>query len=150
MLVVADRRSRAVFIERIVRSSIPAVHAAFLKVKAQFPEMKTLTMDNDILFARHGELALLLRVKIYFCHPYHSWEKGTVENANKVIRRDIPKSSDISRYSRHFIEVLEQKLNRRPMKCLHYRTPQEFLETQRRRRNKKIPLVRGVLIEPVG
>ena len=116
------------------------MHVAFLKIKARFPEARTLTMDNDILFAKHEELAGLLGVKIYFCHPYHSWEKGTVENANKAIRRDIPKGSDISRYSKHFIEALERKLNRRPMQCLGYRTPQEFLGAHRRRRNKKHPV----------
>lgn len=135
LLVVVDRKSRATFIEQIIRPMIPNAHAAFLQIKARFPEMKTLTMDNDILFAKHVELAKLLRVKIYFCHPYHSWEKGTVENANKVIRRDIPKGSDISKYSKRFIGALEQKLNRRPMKCLDYRSPQEMLDAYRK--NKK-------------
>jgi IS30 family transposase len=137
LLVVADRKSRMVFIERIVRPTILGVHAAFLVIKARFSEIKTLTMDNDILFAKHEELERLLQVKIYFCHPYHSWEKGTVENANKVIRRDIPKGSDISKRSKRFIERLEQKLNRRPMQCLDYRTPHEILDAHRKRRNKK-------------
>lgn len=138
LLVVVDRKSRAAFIERIIHVTISAVHAAFLRIKRRFPEMKTLTMDNDILFANHEKLAQLLRITIYFCHPYHSWEKGTVENANKVIRRDIPKGGDILRYSKRFIESLEQKLNRRPMKCLDYRNPQEVLVLHRmRKRNKK-------------
>jgi IS30 family transposase len=137
LLVVVDRRSRATFIERIMVPTIPNVHAAFMGIKARFGEMKTLTMDNDILFAKHEELAKLLWVRIFFCHPYHSWEKGTVENANKVIRRDIPKGSDISKRSKRFIGRLERKLNRRPMKCLDYRSPHAMLETHRRRRNKK-------------
>jgi len=137
LLVVADRRSRMTFMERIVRPLISNVHAAFVKIKERFPEMNTSTMDNDILFAKHEELARLLGVRIYFCHPYHSWEKGTVENTNKVIRRDIPKGSDLSRYSKRFIEALEQKLNRRPMKCLDYRSPQEILDMHRRRKTKK-------------
>lgn len=137
LLVVVDRKSRAVFTERIIYPTIPKVHAAFLAIKVRFSEMKTLTMDNDILFARHEDLACILRVKIFFCHPYHSWEKGTVENANKAIRRDIPKGSDISRYSRRFIEALDQKLNRRPMKCLRYLTPQEVLDAYRKRKTKK-------------
>jgi IS30 family transposase len=142
LLVVTDRKSRAAFIERIIRGTIPKVHTAFLNVRARFPEMRTLTMDNDILFAKHEELAKLLYVKISFCHPYHRWEKGTVENTNKIIRRDIPKGSDISRYSKRFIEALEQKLNRRPMKCLGYRTPQETLEMYRRKKTKKHALKR--------
>lgn len=136
-LVVVDRKSRITFLERIIRPTIAHVHAAFLRIKVRFPEMSTLTMDNDILFAHHEELAHLLRVKIYFCHPYHSWEKGTVENTNKVVRRDIPKGSDLSRRSLCFIGRLEQKLNRRPMKCLKYQSPQEMLDAHRRRSNKK-------------
>jgi IS30 family transposase len=139
LLVVVDRNSRMTFIEQILRPNIPNVQAAFFGIKGRFPELKTLTMDNDILFAKHEELARLLDVKIYFCHPYHSWEKGTVENTNKVIRRDIPKGSDLSKRSKRFIGRLEQKLNRRPMKCLDYRTPHEILEAYRKRRNKKTP-----------
>jgi IS30 family transposase len=137
LLVVVDRKSRMTFVERILRPNIPDVHRAFLRVRQRFPEMTTLTMDNDILFAKHEELAALLHVKVFFCHPYHSWEKGTVENANKVIRRDIPKGGDISKRSKRFIGRLERKLNRRPMKCLDYRSPGEMLDVQRRRRNKK-------------
>lgn len=138
LLVVADRKSRETFVEQIIRPTIQNAHAAFIRIKGRFPELRTLTMDNDILFAKHEKLAKLLDVKIYFCHPYSSWEKGTVENVNKAIRRDIPKGSDISRYSKHFIESLERKLNRRPMKCLGYRTPQEVLDTYRvQQRNKK-------------
>jgi IS30 family transposase len=137
LLVVADRKSRMAFIERIIQPNIREVHMAFLRITARFLEMKTLTMDNDILFAKHEELAKLLHVKIFFCHAYHSWEKGTVENTNKIIRRDIPKGSDLSKRSKRFIEALERKLNRRPMKCLAYRTPQEILDAYRRDRNKK-------------
>lgn len=138
-LVVVDRKSRVAFLERLVRPTISHVHMAFLKIKARFPELRSLTMDNDILFAKHEVLARLLQVRIFFCHPYHSWEKGTVENTNKVIRRDIPKGADISRYSKRFIERLEKKLNRRPMKCLDYRSPQEMLDAHRERINKKTP-----------
>jgi transposase, IS30 family len=137
LLVVVDRKSRVTFMERITRVTILDFEQSFLRIKARFPEMTTGTTDNDILLKHHERLAKLLKIKIYFCHPYHSWEKGTVENTNKVIRRDIPKGSNISRYAKHFIEALEQKLNRRPMKCLDYRSPQEMLEAHRKRRNKK-------------
>lgn len=139
LLTVADRKSRASFIEQILRVTITNVHRALLCVKKRFPEMKTMTTDNDLLFERHKELETLLHIKIYFCHQYHSWEKGTIENTNGVIRRDILKGSDISRYTKRFIGNLEAKLNRRPMECLKDRTPQEVLDTyrKRKRRNKK-------------
>ena len=137
LLVVVDRKTRAAFLERITKRTICHVHIAFLHIQTRYPEMKTLTMDNDILFAQHQTLAWLLGVRIYFCHPYHAWEKGTVENTNKVIRRDIPKGSTISRYTKRFIERLEAKLNRRPMKCLDYGTPQELLTAHRKRMTLK-------------
>jgi IS30 family transposase len=137
LLVVADRRTRHVFLERILPVSVRRMERGFLRIKARFPELRTLTTDNDILFRHHARLAALLRVRIFFCHPYHSWEKGTVEHVNKIIRRGIPKGSDISRHSRRFIEALEAKLNRRPMNVLCYRTPAEMLARHRARSQKQ-------------
>lgn len=139
VLVVVDRKLRVVFLERIVRVSIDEVHRAFLRVQERFPELKTITTDNDILFARHKELARLLGVTIYFCHAYHAWEKGSVENANKYLRRYIAKGSDISGYSQVFLASLEAKLNRRAMKCLGYATPQEALEEARKKALTRFP-----------
>lgn len=137
LLVVVDRRSRTTFLERITSVTIAEVHRAFQRIKKRFPELKTITTDNDILFAQHELLATILNIRIFFCHPYHSWEKGTVENTNKVIRRDIPKGSNLSRYSRRFIESLEKKLNRRPMKCLKYQMPHEVCIAHRDKQNKR-------------
>lgn len=139
LLVVVDRRTRMVLLERIVPVSIPCMEAAFLRIKERFPELRTLTTDNDILFRHHERLAALLHVRIFFCHPYHAWEKGSVEHANKVIRRDIPKGTNISRVAPHALRALEAKLNRRPMACLNYRTPAEMLLRYRTRvhNNKK-------------
>jgi len=137
ILSLTDRKSRMTFLEKISDVSIDNVHLAFQRIKMRFPELKTITTDNDILFRKHKELERLLGVKIYFCHPYHSWEKGTVENTNGLVRRYIPKGSDISRYSKGFIRKIEEKLNRRPRKCLNYSTPNEILERRRRLKKKK-------------
>ena len=140
LLTVADRRSRASFIEQILHVTIANMHRAFVRIKKRFPELKTVTTDNDLLFGRHKELEKLLDIKIYFCHPYHSWEKGTIENTNGVIRRDIPGGSDIFKYAKRFIAKLEAKLNRRPMEVIGVKTPQEMLDEHRRRKkNKKRP-----------
>jgi len=66
-----------------------------------------------------------LQVSVYFCHAYHSWEKGTVENTIKRIRRFIPKGEDVSKYSWREIRKIEYWLNTKPMKCLQYLTPYE-------------------------
>lgn len=140
LLVVVCRKLRMVFLEIIYDVSIDEVHRAFLKIKESFPEMKSLTLDNDILFNMHKTLAGLLGLKIYFCHPYHSWEKGGVENANKFIRKYIPKGSDFSRYSKTEIKLLEEKCNQRFMKCLDYATSKEALNSyrQKQKNNQKV------------
>ena len=134
LLVVVDRKLRVVFLELILMVTIDAVHAAFLRIKQRYPELMSFTTDNDILFRHHQKLARLLGVSIYFCHPYHSWEKGSIENVNGVIRRTIPKGSDISRYSKKIVRSIERKLNDRFMKCLDYQTPAEALEIARKQK----------------
>lgn len=135
LLVVVCRRVRVVFLEQIINVHIKAVHEAFQNIKRRFPEMETVTIDNDILLQKHKELERILGVKIYFCHPYHSWEKGTVENTNKHIRKYIPKGSDLSKYSERFIRKLEAKLNRRIMKVINFNTPEELIRNYRKQKN---------------
>lgn len=137
LLVVVDRKLRVSFIEPIYKVSIKNVHLAAQKIKERYPEWRTGTTDNDLLFARHKELERELNIKIYFCNPYHSWEKGTVENTNGEIRKDFPKGSDVSKRTAFFFKSIEKKLNDRFMKCLKYHTPAEMIE--KCRKQKKAP-----------
>jgi len=134
LLVAVDRKLRVAFLEPIYVVSIAAVHAAAGRIKKRYSEWKTGTTDNDLLFARHKELEEELCIRIFFCHPYHSWEKGTVENTNKEIRKDLPKGSDISKYPRSLFWGIEKKLNDRFMKCLKYMTPAEATAVLRGRK----------------
>ena len=139
LLTAVCRKLRVSFLELILDVSIDQVHQSFLKIKGRFPEMRTITLDNDILFRMHRTLETLLGVRIYFCHPYHSWEKGSVENLNRFIRRYVPKGSDLSLYGKRYMRWLEKKSNERFMECLKYATPEEKLNLHRKRktRNKK-------------
>lgn len=134
LLVAVDRKIRASFLEIIHEVTIDEVHKTFEKIKKRFPETRTLTLDNDLLFKMHKALEALLGVKIYFCHPYHSWEKGTIENRNKIIRKFIPKGSDLGRYDAREIKAVEDFLNDRYLECLEYATPAEKLEIHRARK----------------
>lgn len=134
LLVASDRKLRASFIEPIYNVNIKNVHITAKKIKRRYPEWRTGTTDNDLLFARHKELERELKIKIYFCNPYHSWEKGTIENTNGEIRKDFPKGSDVSRYPPSFFRSIERKLNSRFMKCLQYQTPDEALEKCRKQK----------------
>lgn len=137
LLVVVCRKLRTTFMKRIQDVGIDEVHKAFIIIQKRFSEMKTLTLDNDILFKMHKTLEKLLGLRIYFCHPYHSWEKGSVENANKIIRKFIPKGSDLSKYDDEYIQKIEEHLNNRFMKCLNYATPAEAIKKHRQRIKKQ-------------
>lgn len=136
LLIHTDRKLRYPLLEKIHPVSIRTLTNAIGRMKERYKEMKTVTWDNDILLICHKELEKKFNIKIYFCHPYKFWEKGGVENRNKIIRKYIPKGSDISRYSRAYIKKLEEKLQRRIMKCLRYRTPREALLAHRERKKK--------------
>ena len=140
-LILIDRNLRKVLLEKIFPVSVRNVERALVRMKKRFPEIKTITFDNDILFLEHKRLEKKLGVKIYFCHPRSPWEKPSVENFNKWLRRYIPKSSDISRYSRHMFKQLEAKANRRFMDVLGFHTPDEMYARALKR--KKRPKARS-------
>lgn len=136
LLIHTDRKLRYPLLEKIHPVSMRTLKNAVGRMKKRYPEMQTVTWDNDILLICHKELEKKFGIKIYFCHPYKFWEKGGVENRNKIIRIYIPKGADISRYSRAYIKKLEEKLQRRIMKCLNHRTPKEMIEMHRKRKKK--------------
>lgn len=137
VLVVVGRKYRNGYLEQIIKTTLPAVTRACQRIKRRFPEWSSMTTDNDLLFQHHKILEKKLDIKMYFCHPGHAWEKGSVENTNKYLRRYILKSSDISRYSKRFVKKLEARLNRRIMKVLNYHTPQEMLDAYRKRKQRR-------------
>lgn len=136
LFVVSDRKGRATFLEKILPVSIPNVERAVGRIIKRFPELKTFTFDNDLLFIHHKRLEKKFNIKIYFCHAHSPWEKPLVENRNKLIRKYIPKGTNISRYSRQYIQKLEEKLQRRIMKCLNEKSPAMYLAEHRKRKKK--------------
>lgn len=87
--------------------------------------VKSITYDNGSENAKHQDVNQALGTKSYFCQPYHSWEKGTVEQTISLIRRYIPKKSNLMDFTEYDIQRIEQLLNHRPRKCLGYKTPHE-------------------------
>lgn len=137
LLTTVCRKTRYALVEIIYDVSVDNVHNSFLKIKERFPEIKSVTTDNDILFRMHKTLEKIIGVKIYFCHPYHSWEKGSIENMNKYIRKYIPKGSDISLIDEEYVSLIEKKCNERFMKCLKYKSPEEKMNEHRKKRQNK-------------
>lgn len=87
----------------------------------------TITTDNDIAFSKWKDLESLLCTSIYFCHPYHSWEKGLVENCNRWIREFIPKKTDLKSISPEFLLSIENYFNYKPRECLGGKTAYEVM-----------------------
>ena len=87
--------------------------------------LKTITFDNGKEFAGHEEIALALNADCYFAHPYSSWERGTNENTNGLIRQYLPKSQNLKDVSAEEEVMIMDKLNLRPRKRLDFKTPYE-------------------------
>lgn len=86
---------------------------------------KTLTFDNGKEFAEHAFIARCLKAKVYFAHPYCSWERGLNENTNGLLRQYFPKHSNLLHITQAQVDEAVYRLNHRPRKCLGYRTPHE-------------------------
>lgn len=122
LAVVYERKAKYTNIRKIKSLKPELFNKAIESVKKEL-EIKTMTMDNGIENVKHEELG----VKTYFCDPYSSWQKPGVENAGKMIRKFIPKGSDISCYSDGYVKMIEDILNNKPRKSLKYKTAYEVM-----------------------
>ena len=136
----SDKTAISVTIERLLRSvklTKLEGHTAQVKTEAVVSRLKeekkidknlvkSITFDRGSENSGYKTIAKKLGVEIYACNPYHSWEKGGVENMNKRIRRFIPKGSSIEAITQQYLTILETKLNNTPRKVLNYLTPNEF------------------------
>lgn len=118
LVVVRERLSRRLFAIKMQR--LKQTIEGFKRLIYGLPVF-SLTLDNGIENIRYKELGL----STYFCNPYHSWEKGSVEQGIGQIRTYIPKKADLKNYSQQNIDAIINTLNNRPMKCLNYQTPNE-------------------------
>ena len=91
----------------------------------------TITVDNGKEFCEHELIATGLQARIYFAHPYASWERGLNENTNGLVRQYFPKKYEFARIKTKDLQQVEDLLNNRPRKTLGYRTPNEVFFKQR-------------------
>ena len=85
-----------------------------------------MTYDNGIEMANHKWLSKKTGMDIYFAHPYSSWERGTNENTNGLIRRFLPKGTDFNKVSLETLKQIQDNLNNRPRKVLGFKTPNQM------------------------
>ena len=83
----------------------------------------SITTDNGTEFAEHKYMARMLHTKVFFAHPYSSWEKGLIENTNKLIRQYSPNGTDFHTVSNDYIRFVQNELNLRPRKLLNFDSP---------------------------
>lgn len=126
LTLLHDRKARFTRLRKIPNLK-PATNAAALKRLGQTLHCLTITHDNGIENKNHQDVAQALSVQTFFCNPYSSWEKGSVENTIGRIRRFIPKGADLNDYTNEDIAAIEHWLNHTPRKCLGFKTPYEVL-----------------------
>lgn len=93
-------------------------------------ESKTLTLDNGTEFTKHEYVSEKTGVVTYFCHPYSSWERGSNENSNGLLRRYLPKGQNIDDLTQAELDEISEELNNRPRKRLGYMTPAEAYQQE--------------------
>ena len=133
LLTIVERKTRNAIIHKIASKTAEAVTEALNTIRNIYGDkfsdiFKTITGDNGSEFADLSILEAETDTKVYFTHPYSSFEKGTNERHNGLIRRFIPKRKRISDYSSDDIAYIEEWMNTLPRRILNYKTPEELFE----------------------
>ncbi len=127
LVTLVERSTRYSLVGRTDAKDAAEVAAEICALFGLMPPQARLgmTLDNGKEFARHEEFAQSLGMDVFFAYPYHSWERGTNENVNGLIRRLHPKKSSFAGIGAEELKRIDEFLNDRPKKCLGWRTPRE-------------------------
>lgn len=124
-LTLTERKSRFTLLRTFPSKHADPITQGIKELLKWDARLKTITFDNGKEFAGHEEIASALDADCYFAHPYASWERGTNENTNGLIRQYLPKDRDLKNVSIEEETRIMDKLNLRPRKCLDFKTPYE-------------------------
>lgn len=125
LLVVVDILTKYTRMRILPNRKRTTISSAFAEV-FNGVSVQSITTDNDIAFQHWSELEIIIQAPIYFCYPYHSWEKGLVENTNRWIRCFVPKKKDIALVTQSEMDNIHAYLNDRPRGCIDYMIPSEY------------------------
>jgi IS30 family transposase len=134
LLTVCERKTRFTLTAPLKTKTAVETGAALIDVLQCLPQVarKTMTFDNGGEFHDHLTLEAVLELETYFCDPHAPWQRGTIENTNGILRRDMPRKTDITNYTVQDIGEITWAVNSTPRKCLGFKTPAEaFLENLR-------------------
>jgi len=124
---LTERKSRLLLLTKLERKAAGETKRAVVRRLAGFPSAlrKTITLDNGTENTLHEEITTEIGTKCYFARPYASWQRGTNEQTNGMVRWFLPKGTDFRNITEEEIAEVESRINNRPRKCLKYRTPLE-------------------------
>jgi IS30 family transposase len=121
---LTERKSRLALLRKVERKTAQAVSDAVIELLETLPvQTHTITADNGKEFADHERIARDLCAKVFFAHPYSSWERAANENMNGLIRQYFPKKHNFATITETEIEIVMDRLNNRPRKCLGFKSP---------------------------
>jgi len=125
--IVVERKARFTRLNKLSNREAPTMRKTLNKALCKLPSIlrKSITYDNGSENVEHQLVNAKLGTRSYFCHPYTSQEKGTVENTAGLVRRHWPKRTDFAKLSHAEVKTVERWLNSRPRKCLGFQTPAE-------------------------
>ncbi len=125
LLSLQERKSRlGILVKLNTKGSQETTTAIIMALRPH--KVKTITYDNGLEFAGHRQVSQALNAKGYFCAPYHSWEKGAVENYNGLVRQYYPKGMSFAQIDETHLKNTEREINQRPRKTLGYTTPADL------------------------
>ena len=126
LVTLVERKSRLMLMAKVLRKTAGNVTQAIIHLLSPLmPWVHTLTVDNGKEFAQHQTIAKRLKARVYFAHPFSSWERGLNENTNGLIRQYFPKKHDFTTITKKQIDHVMDRLNNRPRKCLGFKTPNQ-------------------------
>lgn len=126
IVTLTERKSRFALLAKVSKRSADQVRERVVQLLRPFlDKLETMTGDNGKEFAQHEQLAAELGMDFFFAHPYASWERGSNENMNGLVRQYLPKKTDFSQVTNADLVWIMDRLNLRPRKCLAFRTPFE-------------------------
>ncbi|MEX0448064.1 IS30 family transposase [Xenorhabdus sp. SGI246] len=129
LLTLVERKSLFTIIIKLEDKTAEGVAKAATRNLSHIKKkIKTITFDNGLEFSEHELISKNLETKIYFSHPYSPWERGINENTNGLIRDYFPKGTDFNKVSEREINLVENRLNKRPRKTRGYKTPNELFK----------------------
>jgi len=130
--VTVERKARYTKMAKLKTKSARAMSNALTRRLSRYPTdlRLSITYDNGPENAEHMRTNKILGTSSYFCEPFHSYERGTVENTIGLVRRFLPKKTNLANISQHHLSKIEHWLNKRPRKCLGFKTPAEVLNAE--------------------